>query len=135
MDRLEELKQKYNAVLQFIDRGGVRLDHLHLQDDKLFIGGAVCSEDVKNDVWNQIKAVDPSCGDVMCDISIDPSLPPPPPQDTIYTVTAGDSLWKIGQHFYGNGSRYKKIIEANPDKLEDENTVIHPGDELRIPAE
>jgi nucleoid-associated protein YgaU len=133
MDRFEALKQKYASVLELIARGGVRLDHLHVQDDKLYMQGAACSEAVKNDVWNQIKAVDSSASDVACDLTIDPSLPAPPPQDTIYIVKAGDSLWKIADKFYGKGHLFKKIIEANPDKLKDENSVIHPGDKLKIP--
>ena len=133
MDQLDALKQKYGSVLQLIARGGVRLDHLHVQDGKLYMQGAVSSEEVKNEVWSQIKAVDPSYSDLTCDLKIDPSLPAPPPQATIYTVVAGDSLWKIAAKFYGNGSVFKKIIEANPDKLKDEKSVIHPGDKLTIP--
>jgi len=37
MDRLEELKQKYSAALQTIQQRGVRLSHLHVQDNKLYI--------------------------------------------------------------------------------------------------
>lgn len=133
MDRLEALKQKYASVMQLIARGGVRLDHLHLQDDKLYMQGAVCSDAVKNDVWNQIKAVDASASDITCDLSIDASLPAPPPQETVYTVKSGDSLWKIADKFYGKGHLFKRIIEANPGKLVDENSVIHPGDQLKIP--
>jgi hypothetical protein len=133
MDRFEALKQKYASVLELIARGGVRLDHLHVQDDKLYMQGGVCSEDVKNDVWNQIKAVDSSASDVVCDLTIDASLPAPPPQEAIYIVEAGDSLWKIADKFYGKGHLFQKIIDANPDKLEDQNSVIHPGDELKIP--
>ena len=134
MPTLDVLKEKYAPVLQLIEKGGVRLDHLHVQDDKLFMQGAVASEELKNKVWDSIKAVDASYGDVTCDLTVDSSLPSPPPDETVYTVVAGDSLWKIAQKFYGNGSVFKKIIEANPDKLEDENSVIHPGDELKIPA-
>jgi nucleoid-associated protein YgaU len=43
-------------------------------------------------------------------------------------------LWKIAQEQLGNGSLYPKIVEANPDTLADEHTVIHPGDVLNIPA-
>ncbi len=134
MDELEELKTKYASVLDLIKKQGVRLDHLHVQDGKLFMQGAAPTEAVKNKVWDQIKVVDASYGDLTADISVDSSLPPPPPEDTIYTVVAGDSLWKISSHFYGAGNLFPRIIEANPDKLEDEHSVIHPGDELRIPA-
>src|SRR5690242_4325893 len=77
MDRLEELKRKYSAALQTIEREGVHLTHLHVQDNKLFIQGAAPSEEIKNDVWNQIKGVDPSYQDLTCDLTIDPSLPRP----------------------------------------------------------
>lgn len=134
MPTLDQYKAKYDSVLKLIARGGVRLDHLHVQDDKLFMQGAVASEDLKNKVWHEIKAVDPVHSDLTCDLTVDSSLPAPPPDETIYTVAAGDSLWKIAQKFYGHGNLFKQIIDANPDKLKDENSVIHPGDKLKIPA-
>lgn len=134
MDQLEQLKAKYASVLQLLKKQGVRLDHLHVQDAKLFMQGAAPTEAVKNQVWDQIKLVDASYSDLTADISVDSSLPPPPPEDTIYTVVAGDSLWKISSHFYGEGHLFNRIIEANPDKLKDEQSVIHPGDKLRVPA-
>ena len=111
----------------------MRLDHLHIQDSKLYMQGAVCSEEVKNEIWNQIKAVDPSYSDLTCDLAIDPSLPAPPPQATVYTVEAGDSLWKIAASHYGSGADYPRIIAANPGRLKDEKSVIHPGDVLVVP--
>ena len=133
MERLEELKQKYASVLALIARRGVRLDHLHVQDDKLFMQGGAPSQAVKNQVWDEIKRVDPGYGDLTADLFIDESLPAPPPEETVYTVVAGDSLWKISQKFLGAGHLFKRIIEANPGKLKDEHSVIHPGDQLRIP--
>lgn len=133
MADLEALKNKYRSVLDLVKKQNVRLDHLHVQDDKLFMQGAAPNEEVKNKIWSQIKAVDPSYSDLTCDLSVDSSLPAPPPDEQVYTVVAGDSLWKIAQQFLGNGALYPKIIEANPDKLKDEHTVIHPGDQLRIP--
>lgn len=130
---LEEGKAKYASVLEVIKKRGVRLDHLHVQDGKLFMQGAAPTEGVKNEVWSKIKEVDSSYSDLTADISVDSSLPPPAPEDTIYTVVAGDSLWKISSHFYGAGHLFPRIIEANPDKLKDEHSVIHPGDKLRIP--
>jgi nucleoid-associated protein YgaU len=134
MERLDELKQKYQSVLNLIPKEGVVLSHLHVQDDKLFMQGACPSQDTKNAVWNAIKAVDASYGDLTCDLSVDESLPKPAPEVEHYTVVAGDSLWKIAQEKLGNGALFPKLIEANPGRLKDANSVIHPGDVLVIPA-
>ncbi len=136
MERIDELKLKYQSVLNLIQQKGVRLAHVHIQDNKLFVQGAAPSQEVKNDIWNQIKLVDSSFGDLTCDLTVDPSLAPaaaPAPAERTYTVVAGDSLWKIASHFYKNGAQYPKIIAANPGKLKDEKSVIHPGDVLVIP--
>ncbi|MFL6414673.1 MAG: LysM peptidoglycan-binding domain-containing protein [Bryobacteraceae bacterium] len=144
MDRFEELKNKYASVLETIKQKGVRLAHLHVQDNKLFMQGAAPSEAAKNDVWNQIKAVDSSYGDLTCDLTVDTSLPSPqPPQaaaasaggtgsSTTYTVKAGDTLSKIAKEIYGNANEYHKIFEANQDKLQSPDK-IEVGQQLVIP--
>lgn len=144
MDRLEELKNKYRSVLDTISQKGVRLTHVHVQDNKLFIQGAAPSEQVKNDVWNQIKAVDSSYSDLTCDLSVDPSLAPPAAQaaaasagagssNRTYKVQPGDTLSKIAKEFYGDANKYPRIFDANRDKL-DSPDKIRPGQELTIPA-
>ena len=133
MERLDELKLKYQAVLNLIQAKNVRLDHLHVQDSKLFLQGACPTEDIKNEIWTQIKAIDSTYGDLTCDLSVDSSIPAPAAPPKTYTVVAGDSLWKIAQQFLGNGALFPKIIAANPGRLKDEHSVIHPGDVLVVP--
>lgn len=130
MADLEQLKSKYASVLNAISQSGVRLTHVHIQDDKLYIEGACGSEAIKNKIWDQVKLVDPTYSDLTLNLTVDPSLAPP--QQT-YTVAAGDSLSKIAKHFYGNPNEYMKIFEANKDKLTDPN-VTKPGQQLVIPT-
>jgi len=49
-----------------------------------------------------------------------------------YTVKSGDNLSKISKQFYGTPHRWKKIVEANRDKL-GYNNVLKPGMTLSIP--
>lgn len=49
-----------------------------------------------------------------------------------YTVVSGDTLWRISERMYGNGSHYMKIFEANTDLLKDPDHIF-PGQKLRIP--
>ena len=50
-----------------------------------------------------------------------------------YTVVKGDCLWNISKKFYGKGSQYTKIYNANKDKIKNAN-LIYPGQVLTIPA-
>lgn len=49
-----------------------------------------------------------------------------------YKVVKGDSLWLIAKKHYGDGSKYKKIKEANKSKLKHGN-MIFSGQILTIP--
>jgi len=51
-----------------------------------------------------------------------------------YTVESGDSLWKIAEAMYGNGSKYTKIFDANRDILDDPDRIF-PGQVLKIPEQ
>ncbi len=53
-------------------------------------------------------------------------------ESVYYTVEKGDSLWKIAQHHYNDGTKYKLIFEANVPMIKNEDE-IYPGQVLRIP--
>jgi nucleoid-associated protein YgaU len=140
--RFEQLKQKYQSVMNVISQQQVRLQNVNMEGEKLLIRGEAPSEAAKNKVWDQIKLIDPSYSDLIADIAVNVSQGSRTQtagasvgsgQSTrTYTVKAGDSLSKISKEFYGNSNQYMKIFEANRDKLSDPDK-IKPGQELVIP--
>lgn len=136
-DRFEQLKIKYQSVLNFIQSQGVQLQNLNMEGDKLFIRATAPSADLKNRVWDQIKLVDPSFSDLTADIQAAAAAAaaagaPSTPASRTYTVQPGDSLSKISKQFYGDANQYMKIFEANKDKLSDPDKV-RAGIDLLIP--
>ena len=53
-------------------------------------------------------------------------------EPVIHIVKKGESLWKIADKHYGDGSKYMVIFEANKPMLSDPDK-IYPGQALRIP--
>jgi LysM repeat protein len=139
--KFDQLKAKYQSVMNLMQQKGVRLDNVNMAGDKLYVKGEAPSDAIKNDIWNQVKLVDPSFSDLTLDLSAPAAV-----QATAvaaaagggtasgksYTVQAGDSLGKISQHFYGKASEYMKIFEANKNILSDPDK-IKPGMNLVIP--
>src|SRR5256885_1017256 len=122
--RFNELKGKYQSVLNEIQQAQVRLQNLHVQDDKLFIRGTAPSDDAKNKVWDQIKLVDPNWqNDLTADITVEQgqaqgaAVGGGTQGGQTYTVKAGDTLSKISKQFYGDSNEYMRIFYANQDKL------------------
>jgi nucleoid-associated protein YgaU len=144
--RFEQLKQKYQSVQNAMGQHSVRLQNLNMQGDKLFMRAEAPSQDAKNKVWDQIKMIDPSYSDLICDITVNESAQPAEAPLTqtagasasggqstrTYTVQSGDTLSKISKQFYGNANQYMKIFEANRDQLSNPDR-IQPGQELKIP--
>jgi nucleoid-associated protein YgaU len=124
MADLNQLKQKYQPVLDVLAKEDATIQAVDLQGDKLHIKATVVSEASKNRVWDAIKACDPNFSDLAHEITVAQG-------DQTYTVKSGDNLSKISKLFYGDANQYKKIAQANnladPDK-------IKVGQSLRIPA-
>jgi LysM repeat protein len=125
----EQLKAKYQSVIDLAKARGVSLKNVHLENDKLLIKGDAPNQAIKNEVWEQIKKVDAKYADLAADIGIDASLPVPA---KIHEVVGGDTLSKIAKKFYGDANKYMKIFEANKDQLKDPDK-IKVGQKLKIP--
>ena len=137
----EQLKQKYQSAIALAQSSG-HLQNVNMEGDKLFVRAEVANEQIKNNIWNEIKKIDASYSDLTADITINASMPQPASQPAAgapdsatrtYTIQAGDTLSAIAQQFYGKANQYGKIFEANRDKLTDADH-IRAGQELVIPG-
>jgi nucleoid-associated protein YgaU len=123
-DLFDQLKQKYQPVLDTIQREGAEVQGLSLDGNQLFLKAMAVSEAGKNRIWDAIKAVDPNYKDLKHDIEFRQG-------NQTYTVQPGDNLSKISKRYYGDANKFPVIAQANnladPDK-------IKVGQELVIPA-
>lgn len=62
----------------------------------------------------------------------EPTPPVNPKSTGTHVVQSGDTLWAIAKKYYGDGSQYTKIFNANRDKIKNPN-LIYPGQKLVIP--
>ena len=84
------------------------------------------------------KTVNISLGDQKPKASVEPqretAASPAPTASQTYTVVIGDCLWNIAKRFYGNGSKYSVIYNANKGIVGGNPNLIYPGQVLTIPA-
>jgi nucleoid-associated protein YgaU len=137
----ERLKQKYQPVLNLMRQLQVQVQNINLQGNQLLIRGVAPSAEAKNKVWEQVKLIDSSYSDLICDISVSQQAPVTMTAGASasgghaqrrYTVRAGDTLSKISREYYGDPNQFTKIFNANRSVLKDPNS-ISPGQELVIP--
>ncbi len=124
MANLDQLKAKYQRVLDALQQEGAQVEAVDLQGEQLHIKATMDSEASKNRIWDAIKAVDPNFADLKHEITVRQG-------DQMYIVKSGDNLSKISRHFYGDANQYQKIARAN--NLDDPDK-IKVGQQLRIPA-
>lgn len=124
MASLEELKSKYSALFNKGHEVGLSLQNVNMEGDKILVRGVVPSEYAKNELWDAIKSVDSSFGDITADFNVQSGLE--------YAVVSGDTLSKIAKRFYGDAGHYHAIFNANTDQLSDPDK-IQVGQKLRLP--
>lgn len=149
LDVLEKLKTKKKSF-QFIVTRKYGNQSFTGTNMKVSLEDYKIKEDAKNyggDVLVSIKLKQyRSYGTKTCNITFASTKPkvvqqparaadtsPAPASAQTYTVVKGDCLWNIAKKFYGSGSKYTVIYNANTDKIKNPN-LIYPGQVLTIPA-
>jgi len=112
-------------------------------DGSVTVSGTVGSSAQRDQILSLLEGM-PNISRVVNEINVGEPAPEPAPEPEpepeaaaseggrTYTVQSGDTLWKISQEMYGNGSKYMKIFEANTPMLENPDRIF-PGQELVIP--
>jgi len=123
MANFAQLKEKYQPVLDTIEKEGAQLNDLSLAGEQLSLKVTAVSEASKNRIWDAIKSVDPVFADLKHDIEVCPG-------QQFYTVRSGDNLSKISRYFYGDANKYAAIAKANgladPDKISVGQKLVIP---------
>lgn len=140
--KLEELKNAKNAFQFLVSRAFPSGKKLFGTNLKVTLEDYTLKEDAKEgfDVKAKInlkqyrdygtKTVVLNIGKRGAEAERAASAAPQTPQS--YTVQKGDCLWSIAKRFYGSGSAYTKIYDANRGQIKNPN-LIYPGQVLVIP--
>ncbi len=121
------LKEKYAEVLSLGEELGVSDGFVEEEDGVLTVGGTVRTQEEAQALQSKIDEISQGEADIAADLTIEfPELL------AIYTVKKGDTLSKIAKQYYGDGSQYPKIFDANTDILEHPDR-IDIDQELKIP--
>jgi nucleoid-associated protein YgaU len=133
-EQLAKLRHKYDPVIRLMHSTGVQVQTVDLDGGKLRLRGQAPSNEAKNKVWDQIKAVDPTYSDLNAEITVVAGAAGAAAGTAggTYTVQKGDTLSKISKQYYGDPNKYNRIFEANRDQLSDPDK-IRPGQVLKIP--
>ncbi len=63
-----------------------------------------------------------------------PAVPEEEGKFEIYTVRAGETLWKIAGDKYQDSRKWELLLDANKELLGDNPDLIRPGMKLKIPV-
>jgi nucleoid-associated protein YgaU len=137
---LAKIRGKYDPAIKAAHQLGVRISKSEMSGGKLLIQGEAPSDEAKNKVWDAVKKIDSAYRDLTLDLKVAAGAPAagqggpagPATAPRTYTVKKGDTLSKIAKELYGDGNAYRKIFDANRDKLKDPDE-IQPGQVLTIP--
>ncbi len=103
--RFDELKRKYAAVVQLLERSQARLQAMNIQDGKLMIRAAVSSPETRDRVLAEIERIEGSLAEVIPDLRVEGQANIP---------TTGQSTVQTIQNFSQQGEQPPKANERQP---------------------
>ena len=110
-----------------LEKEGIQID---VDDDgKVKVSGKAATQEMKEKIILAVGNVE-GVGEVEDGIETDDDGN----ASQFHTVVSGDTLWAISKKYYGKGSRYQEIFEANRPMLKHPDK-IYVGQVLRIPAD
>jgi nucleoid-associated protein YgaU len=126
-------------LTQLVNDEGLDIQDLNIsvEGEAVTISGTAASEDVKAAALNLLKGTEgvSEVKDYLKVASGDAESGSAVGSKT-HVVQYGDTLWGISEKYYGDGSQYMKIFEANKELWKNYNydpNVIYPNWELTIP--
>jgi LysM repeat protein len=150
LDYLESLKTSKKPFQFIVCRRMPQGKKLFNTDMKVSLEDYKTTEDAKNGYDLQVKITLKQWRDYgtkTVNISVAASKPkasvepqrstgssPAPTSAQSYTVKKGDCLWNIAKKYYGSGSKYSVIYNANRSIIGGNPNLIYPGQVLTIPA-
>ena len=129
----ENLEEKYAPAIAVARQAGIEWQEIRVDSGKLYLKGKAPGVHAREKVLHLVKDIDPEANDINLEISV-----PRGRGDSTglryYTVRAGDTLEKISRQFYGTAREYKRIFEANSEKVSNPYK-IQAGEVLIIPED
>lgn len=120
------------ALEKEVANHGLDTEGVNIQVDefgRVTVKGKATSQEMKEKIILAVGNVD-GVGEVEDEIEEEDGWT----KSQFHTVVKGDTLWAVAKKYYGNGSRYPEIFEANKPMLSHPDKIF-VGQVLRIPAD
>ena len=131
-------EEKVRAAVEAIRALGLGVADLdaRIQGKVVTLSGTAPTMEVKARVMQEFNArveTDNTLNQIRV-AKVEPVAPPSPAaEERWHVVVSGDTLSGLAKKYYGKGSLYMKIFEANKDQLTNPD-LIKVGQKLRIPS-